>query len=323
MGSIGCESGGDGATAADASSTDTSAAPSSEAAPQDAGAEGAPAADAGAQGQSFPWSYVRMANWSPNTPAVDLCLAPHGTTAFQGPLVGAQLGALDGGQELVSFPQLTAYIPVTAQSYDARLVVAGAPDCATRLVTDVINVPGLGQGGSSATLAVVGDFAAAQPAFKPQMIAMQDDALAPDLSHVEVRFIHAASNSAAVDMGTGSLASAAFQPLFSNVPFGAVATPAEAKATVPDGGAAPHIDDAGYRSVSPLVKSAVSAHLTVGAHGVDEATGMMLGAGGSIVTLVLLPISLAAVDSGGPSARLLECVDNGAGFAPLSDCFLL
>src|SRR5580698_4427991 len=29
---------------------------------------------------------VRLANWSADSPPVDFCLAPHGTTDFQGPL---------------------------------------------------------------------------------------------------------------------------------------------------------------------------------------------------------------------------------------------
>jgi hypothetical protein len=328
LASVGCESGESGAiTTIDASGgTPADSGGAIDASPADQGAADQSAGDAAAPAPSFAFSYVRLANWSLNAPPVDVCLAPHGTTAFEGPLMALQLGkdagASDGGGELVSFPQLSAYLPVTPQAYDARLVVAGATSCSTNLVPDVLDVPALGQGGGYATLALMGDLAGGTGATGIRMVGMADDVLAPDLGHVEIRFVHAASNSPPVNVSAGDLQMLKVGKLFSNVPFGSVTTPAEAKATAPaDAGASVHVDDAGYRTLSPQLPWFFGVQ-AAGATA-PEASGVMQAAGGSIVTVVLLPTSLLAVDSGVPALELLECVDNGAGFTPLSDCFLL
>src|ERR1700722_7569004 len=38
---------------------------------------------------------LRAANWSADSPSVDFCLAPHGTGAFRGPILGEAAAAID------------------------------------------------------------------------------------------------------------------------------------------------------------------------------------------------------------------------------------
>src|SRR6202030_1440041 len=52
----------------------------------------------------LPFALVRVANWSPDAPGVDFCLAPHGTTAFVGPLLGTQSALLDAAAPLLAYP---------------------------------------------------------------------------------------------------------------------------------------------------------------------------------------------------------------------------
>src|ERR1700677_1906860 len=97
--------------------------------------------DVFADAEALPVASLRIAHVSPDAPALDVCVAPHGTTAFQGPLI-AQLAASlglgvlqDGGNENdaghvgLSFPQVSAYVSLAPGQYDVRLVAAGAPSC--------------------------------------------------------------------------------------------------------------------------------------------------------------------------------------------------
>jgi hypothetical protein len=82
-----------------------------------------------------PQTYLRVAQLAPDLPAMDVCVAPHGTTTFQGPLVG-QLGqqlAADAGADAdasgLTYAQVSAYLPLAPGQYDVRLVAAGASSC--------------------------------------------------------------------------------------------------------------------------------------------------------------------------------------------------
>ena len=57
-------------------------------------------------------------------PAYDVCVAPHGTGAWEGPLLAASSFAAG----LQAF-DVTAYFPVAAGRYDVRIVVAGSATC--------------------------------------------------------------------------------------------------------------------------------------------------------------------------------------------------
>jgi hypothetical protein len=91
---------------------------------------------------------VRIAHVSPDAPALDVCVALHGTTDFRGPLI-AQLaaslaggGSADGGKEDdagpvgLAFSQVSAYLSLAPGQYDVRLVAAGAQTCASPAAVD-------------------------------------------------------------------------------------------------------------------------------------------------------------------------------------------
>lgn len=303
---------------------DASADGPSDAAPAN---DASPAREAAADAASSPGSvsYVRVANWSFGAPAIDVCLAPHGTNAFQGPLVAAlaiaELDAGDyeaGGPPPVSFAEVSAYIPVSPGSYDARLVVAGALGCSPGLL-DLPSIPGTVAGGF-ATIALLGNVSPGEgaPGTGLRLIGLDDVGLTADPGHVALRFVHAAPNSPTADMGIGS-----FTPLFADVSFGGAATVAEAKNADPVFGAAPiQVDDAGYVQLGSYPAILASAHAT-GTLSQVLATGEMFAAGGTIVTIVLLGGPPTSGDSGVSSDQILECVDNGPIVGPLSDCFVL
>src|ERR1700678_1543757 len=91
---------------------------------------------------------VRIAHASPDAPALDVCVAPHGTTDFQGPLIAQRAAALavggsadagnenDGGPVGLSFAQVSAYVSLAPGQYDVRLVAAGAQTCASLAAAD-------------------------------------------------------------------------------------------------------------------------------------------------------------------------------------------
>lgn len=89
-----------------------------------------------------PQTFLRIANASPDSPPFDVCVAPHGTTAFQGPLLGqlaatlglaapasGDAGGEDAGAVALAFAQVSAYVPLSPGQYDALLVPAGAASC--------------------------------------------------------------------------------------------------------------------------------------------------------------------------------------------------
>jgi hypothetical protein len=71
---------------------------------------------------------VRVAHVSPGAPAVDFCLARHGTTQFTGAIL-AGAGRAAG----LSYATVTRYLDVDAARYDVRLVAPGAASCAQPL----------------------------------------------------------------------------------------------------------------------------------------------------------------------------------------------
>ena len=76
---------------------------------------------------------VRFAQLSPDAPALDVCIAPHGTGTFQGPLltklaVSAGL-APDASAPGLSFANVSAYFAIDPGKYDVRFVVAGSRTC--------------------------------------------------------------------------------------------------------------------------------------------------------------------------------------------------
>ena len=110
-----------------------------------------------------PQAYVRIAHWSPDAPAVDVCFDTVGA-AWTGQVpqlaqivAAGDAGAVgDGGAAGVTFPQVTSYLIIPPGSYEVRLVAAGSTDCSTSLV-DLASVTLAAN--SYTTIAAVGEAA--------------------------------------------------------------------------------------------------------------------------------------------------------------------
>lgn len=238
---------------------------------------------------------VRIAHLSPDAPAVDVCLARAGSNAWQGPLL-ASLGASTG----LPYSKITAYVHLPVTAYDARIVLAGATDCATPAVPDTTNIalaPGI-----NATVAAIGDLdrsglAAHDPGFR--LKAFVDDATVT-AGKAKLRFVHASPGTPAVDVGLGS--GTAFTKIFANVAFGNVATNTPMNAQ-------------GYIETSPLT-SAVSARVA-NTHSDALTVPHVQLAADSISTAFAIG---GKTGSSTNPLRVLLCSDNGAAFGLLSQC---
>lgn len=292
-------------------------------------------------------AFIRVAQWSPDAPAFDLCLAPHATNVFTGPLLidafsscAAQSAATQcapttdaGAAPWPAFPQTSPYVRATPGQYDARPVVAGAIDCSLGIAPDATNLPTIAAGGSN-TIALVGSFAQSL-----QLLAFSDDRAFPSgpfAGAVALRFIHAAPTLPAVDVGIGDIGD--FQPLFLGVPFGTVGDIAEATAQeVSDAGDAgpswppvvppiSFVDDNGYECLDqPLANVALSIHVPYAAQDVARATNVSIGAG-TVVTIVLPnqgAASEATSDAGALNGRIVECIESMADATTAPPCALM
>jgi hypothetical protein len=263
---------------------------------------GNPAADSGtgqdAAGEGGTMmASVRVAHLSPDAPAVDLCVAVHGTTSFIGPVLNGA-GASSG----LAFGQVTKYLPVPAVQLDVRLVAPASTSCAMSLggLPDITNLPAL-PAGASVTIAAIGDLtvAGSDPAF--QLKAFVDDATV-DSTKGALRFVHASPGTPAVDVGLESGGN--FTAVFSNVAFGDVAA------------AGSPIDANGYYVGAPFTNQTVAAR----AHGstTDALTipGVSLPAG-AIATA--FAVGGKTGDQTHP-LKVLLCVDNAMPNGLLASC---
>lgn len=174
----------------------------------DAGATGGAGGGAGATPEQS--AFVRVAHLSPNANAVDVCIKKTGAadSTFTGPILDASLPAG------VAFAQVTAYLPVPAGSWTARLVAPDAKDCATSLAgLPDYDLPAL-SGGAYATVAATG-LVSGSPGFTVQSFIDRRDVPADKIA---VRFVHVSPGTPAVDVGYGIGAS--FAPIWTNVSFG-------------------------------------------------------------------------------------------------------
>jgi hypothetical protein len=257
---------------------------------------------------SSPPTFLRIANWSPDSPAVDLCIAPHGTGGFLGPLIGALAASTDSGPSGVSFPIVSAYISVPPGQYDARIVVAGASDCAAGIGTDATSLPTLAASGF-ATFALVGEAHPSGGEAALKIAVFLDDSSSS--AAVALRFVNASPELLEVDLGTGTLSAMNFTPLFQGVQFASASMPVLTDAS----GAS--IDKNGYETLSKLANVTLSAHLTGAATDSVATTVPVSAASGSILTIALVGGTSAAL------AALLECVDNAGTVGTLENCTLL
>jgi hypothetical protein len=288
----------------DATTGDAQSASPPQGAPESAGA------DAEAAGP-MPTAGLRFANWSPDSPGIDFCIAPHGTSAFRGPVLaafGAGLGeSCDAGAEGLSFPQTSAYELMAPQQYDVRVVVAGASDCSVKLTDDTTTLPAL-QAGALATLALVGEANPTGGDPGLEVVAFLDTDTSG--TGVAVRFINAAANVPTAALYEVQGATAA--PIFGYAQF------AQAGTVTGDAtdAAAPAAET--YQTIPAPSSEAFEVRASTGAMAVIALTPDLSIAEGAVITLVLLG-PIAAAD-GGVQAELLECADNAGTTCLLGAC---
>jgi len=219
---------------------------------------------------------VRVAHLSPGAPAVDFCLAPHGTASFTGPIL-AGAGRAAG----LSYATVTRYFDVDPARYDVRLVAPGAADCKQPLagLDDFTKLPEL-TAGASFTVAAEGTLGGqGDAAFTLRGYA--DDA-EPAAGQAALRFLHASPGTPAVDVGAGG--GALFAPVFTNVAFGAAASVATA----------------------PLADALLSARAHGSSDDVLAIAHAALPAGTIATAFAIGQLGVAATP-----LRVLLCIDNG------------
>src|SRR5260221_4002271 len=174
---------------------------------------------------------VRVANLTSDAPAFDVCLRVHRSDASAPFDIGPMLNGR-GLRRGLSYPEVSAYVPLPPATYDVRIVAGGANDCAASLggMPDRLDLPGL-TAGSHATFVGVGSLGKELFALD---VHFDDREVAVD--RAKLRFVHASPAVPALDVGLGAAES--FAPVFTNVAF----RPA---------GRGDVIDANGYREVSP------------------------------------------------------------------------
>jgi hypothetical protein len=241
---------------------------------------------------------VRLADWSPDAPTggYDVCLAPHGTTNWVGPILASIAG--DAGTFSLGFPTVTTYIQFTPPgAYDLEIEAVGSDCTATAVNTTAIANLDLSTADGFYTLALVGDSTAAGSDPAITAIALGDD-VAPTGGTANVRFLNVApslNGATTVDFGTGALGASSFSALETGITFAALATAGDS-----DAGA---VDPNGYVSVAAFTAATeFSGHVT-GQTTTDTATasGQMI-AGNTSATLVLINGK-----TGGSAASFLVC----------------
>ena len=273
----------------------------------------------GGRGDRATQALLRFANWSPDAPAADFCIAPHGTTAFQGPLLAsraAQLGgaSADAGSGALPFPGVTTYLLVEPGRYDARLVAPGSMDCNASITTDATGLPALPVGGLG-TIALVGATNPQHGQPRLAIVGFLDDLSNKLPTTFILRDINAAPDLPEVDLGM--IVAGVFQriqPNIAGVPFG---TSSRQLTDPPDPNGTPDLH--GYVPQSPVVNATYAVAATVptlldGSAGslVAVAPNLTIGMG-AVATFVVVGSSAASQPDGGVQvAQLVYCLDNGA-----------
>jgi hypothetical protein len=272
--------------------------------PGDATAQGMDATeepDAGGDTSVPIRALVRFANWAAGAPAVDFCLAPHGTGAFGPPIIAAEAEAIDEGGVIeagtgaLTFPGSSAYFLVDPGQYDVRLVTAGSFDCSAPITGDATNVTVAG--GGLQTVALIGSPTATGMATALKIVEFVDETMGALQGALLLRVINAATSVPDVDLGTLS-ATLVFNAILFGVDYGTSSA------------GNPMADSNGYANVSDMGTQTVAAR-RIGDSGVAivaTAPNISLSAGSSL-TFVLVDDPNQAGE-----ARLVECLD-GAGVA--------
>jgi Domain of unknown function (DUF4397) len=249
---------------------------------------------------------LRVANWSADAPPVDFCLAKHGTSVFDGPILAANAGSiddagvLDAGSGSLAFPQASAYLLLDPGQYDARIVAAGSVNCATG-IADATSLPVLASG-SLHTIALVGAVSPQHGEPKLAIVGFVDELKNSIQGALLIRVINAAADLPKAEVGTFDVY---FTPFLSPVSFGA--------SSVGD----PMADPNGYISELPIVDQTIAARASVAtllgasAHTiVAQAPDMTLSLGASVTFVVIGANGQVTSDGGSASSELLECVDS-------------
>ena len=271
---------------------------------------------------------LRIAHLSPDLPPIDVCLAPHGTTSFLGPLIGP-LSGLDAGAPGVTYAQVSAYLSLDPGRYDLRLVPSGATSCDSSTEDDAGQDAGpidLGDAGAfpdlpeatnlpelaphaSVTLLLVGLVSPRGSDARFAVSVVSDD-VALSGGAAALRAINALPRSGPLDLGLGA-SGARFTPVVTGVAFGAASSQAG-----PSNGA---VDTNGYAPIPSLSGQTLSARASSGPASdvaVAKAVDIPFGA---IATV--FAVGGVASDAAHPPS-LLVCIDNQLSGVTLSDCTL-
>jgi hypothetical protein len=219
----------------------------------------------------------------------DVCVAPHGSGGWTGPLLGAS-----GGNGL-ALGEVTKYFRVEPGRYDVRVVAAGAATCNAALdagltdsgapaLTDFTDLPAVGD---ALTLVFTPPFTSAASGSFVDLIPLVDEATTA-AGKVGVRFANVSGPASAAPLDYGLGGGVTFVPWFTGVSSTAHVDPAA--------------DTNGYRQVDPF-------------DGVDtslQQSGADLGVSDGFDTVSGSRISAFAVfvsRGGNVAAGLVACAD--------------
>jgi hypothetical protein len=247
---------------------------------------------------AVPSANIRFANWSPDAPAAgyDVCVAPHGTTSWQGPVLQQSIG--DAGTLTFNFPTVTTYLQADVGQYDVEIVAAGG-SCASPIGSPIASLAPLAAN-QYYTLALVGDTTKAGNDPTLTAVLFQDDT-APTDGSTSLRFLNLAPDLAAMDFGSGILSASTFFPIEVSVAFASLASQ-----TGNDAGGT--VDGNGYVGVlagdaGPLE---FSCHTSQGGTTDTATASNQTLAANSAVTLALVNGK-----NGGQAAQFLVCTGDG------------
>jgi hypothetical protein len=232
---------------------------------------------------------VRVAHLSPDAPPVDFCLAPAGTQAFAGPVLGAAGDPLG-----IAYGNLTRYFDVDAIRYDVRLVAAGAADCNRALLPDVTDLPAL-PAGASATIAATGKLDHDGTGEPFAVRALVDDATVA-AGQAKLRFVHASPGTPPVDVGLGG--GVLFTPVFPNIAYGGVLASGN-----------------GYISTPPITGAEISARVTGTLSDVLSITPASLPAG-----TIATAFAIGQVGNAAAPLSVLLCLDSNPAHGYKTEC---
>jgi hypothetical protein len=252
-----------------------------------------------------PEAFVRLAHWSPDAPAVDVCFTTQGgsfsaETPQLATLVATSDGGVavdggDGGAVGLLYRQVTAYLIIAPGTYSVRLVAAGSADCNTS-IADLASVTL--SDATYTTVAAVGEATPVQSDQALKLVSFADDVTAPS-GQIAIRFINASPEFLSVDLGTGSLANGGtpFAPLFTGVAFGTAGSAAGTDAGT--------VDANGYLASNPFAGAMLSAHVTSSAADTVTAASVTVSAPSAATLAIIGGVT------GNPMAppQLLQCAD--------------